>query len=248
MASTNQRMYSTKNVDMLITSATILESAIANKDFLIAKRSAWADPFFDKLKDRIDTAIQNLLGIDNAKDLRSATNAIRNIQAKAIDDLAEVKIQIMEDFKSDKPRQSEILNILGFTTFYKDVHKKDQEALINLLFRFKTNLTPQLRDEIINKGTENILLDNVINHANSLKDADISQETFKGLRKEITVATRNEFNDIYNQVISISKIASKFFKEEPVKKDHFSFYKVSRKLNTFEKTVETESTETELTE
>lgn len=241
MSKTKQRNYSTKDVDMLITSATIVDSAITNKDFLVSKRSSWADPFFPNLKIRIDTAIQNLLGIDNAKGLRNATSAIKNIQAKAMIDLSAVIIQLKHDFRRDKARLSEVLNILGFTTYYKDVQKRDQEGLINLLFRFKLNLTEELRNEIVNSGTESFLLDNVIEHANALKSADINQETFKGLRKEITEATRTEFNEIYEEVIGISKIASNFYRDQTIKKEHFSFYKVSRKLNVIDKKVEAET-------
>ena len=58
--------------------------------------------------------------------------AVIGIQKEAISQLAELKIQISEDFKSEKPRRDEILNQLGFTSYLKDVQKKDQKALINL--------------------------------------------------------------------------------------------------------------------
>ena len=44
------RKYKTKDVDMVITIETIIDSAIANKTFLQSKRPAWADPFFDDIK------------------------------------------------------------------------------------------------------------------------------------------------------------------------------------------------------
>ena len=238
---TIQRHYNVKNIDMLITAATIVESAIANKEFLISKRATWQDPFFDDLKNRIDNAIQNIIGIDSAKDLRQATQTILNIQANALKDLAIVKVQITEDFKADKTRQAEILNQLGFTTYYKDTRNRDQEALINLLFRFKTNLTPTLKTEIVAKGTAAEALDNIIAHADVLKEADVNQETFKGIRKTITAASQTELNEIYDQTISISKIAGKLFKDQPTVKDQFSFRKVSKTLNTTPKKPEANS-------
>lgn len=229
---TQQRNYKTKDVDMLITGSTITETAIVNKAFLQSKRSTWADPFFDDLKARIDNAIQTHLGIDSAKDLRLATQALMAIQKNAIKDLAEAKIQITEDFKSDKIRRDEILMQLGFTTYHKNAQKGDQEALINLLFQFKTNLTPALKTEITTAGTAGALLDGIVVYADNLKNADITQETFKGARKTITAAALTEFNSIYDQVISICKIASKFYKDEPHLKEQFSFAKVSKALNT----------------
>jgi len=228
---TTQRNYKTKDVDMLVTASTIIETAIRNKAFLQTKRSTWADPFFDDIKTRIDDAIQTHLGVDSARDLRQSTIVVTSIQKQAVKDLAECKIQITEDFKSDKIKRDEILNQLGFTTYHKDAQKGDQEAMINLLYQFKTNLTASLRTDIVGAGTASTLLDGIITHADNLKNADISQESFKGTRKVITTTATREFNAIYDQVISICKIAGKFYKDQPVIKDQFSFSKVSKSLN-----------------
>jgi len=233
-----QRKFKTKDVDMLITAATILESAIAQKTVLQSKRSTWTDDYFNSLKNRIDLAVQNHLGIDSAKDLRLATKSILSIQNKAIRELAEVKVQITEDFKNETDRLSEILTQLGFAAFHKEVQNRDQEALINLLFRFKTNLTEALKEEIVAKGTAPQILDNITAHADALKSADITQEAFKGSRKIITETSLQEFNEIYDQVISISKIGAKFFKDQPAIKDQFSFRKVSKTLNFKPKSIE----------
>jgi len=226
------RTYKVKDVDMLVTSSTITESAIRNKDFLQTKRSIWADPFFDNFKNRIDTATQNHLGVDSAKDLREATQSITTIQNQSLKDLAELKVQVTEDFKNDKPRRDEILKQLGFTEFHKNSQNGDQEALIQLLFQFKKNLTPGLKDEIVIKGTAKAVLDTITGYADNLKNANVSQESFKGMRKTITADAINEFNAIYDRVISICKIAAKFYKDKPDAKDQFSFTKVSKALNT----------------
>lgn len=226
------RNYKIKDVDMLIASSTIIESAIRNKDFLQTKRSTWADPFFDDFKKRIDTATQTHLGVDSAKDLREATQSITVIQKQSLKDLAELKVQVTEDFKSNKTRRDEILNQLGFTGFHKNSQNGDQEALIQLLFQFKKNLTAGLKDEIITKGTAKAVLDSITGYADTLKNANVSQESFKGMRKTITADAINEFNTIYDQVISICKIAAKFYKDKPDAKDQFSFSKVSKGLNT----------------
>ena len=225
------RHYNTKDVDMLVSASTIIESAIANKTFLQAKRSTWADPFFDDLKTKINTAIQTYLGIDSAKDLRQSTQAILNIQTQALTDLAEAKVQITEDFKNNTPKHTEILTQLGFTSYHKPSQRGDQEALINLLFQFKTNLTETLKTEIAAAGTAPLLLDTITGYADTLKDADITQENYKGLRRTITAEALKEFNEIYDQIISISKISSKFFKNQPHLQAQFSYSKVAKTLN-----------------
>lgn len=226
-----ERIYNTKDVDMLLSIDTIIDAAIANKAFLQSKRSNWADPFFDDIKQHINDVIQNYLGVDSAKQLREATMVVKTIQANALRELSEIKVQIEQDFKPTPDRKDEILNQLGFTSYYITAYSKDQEALINLLFQYKTNLTPTLKAEIVAKGTAQAALDAILVYADTLKDANVHQEGSKGTRKEITSEAILAFNEIYSTVSSIAIIAAKFYKAEPVKKDQFTFSKVSKALN-----------------
>ena len=219
---------------MLTATATIIENAIANKTFLQSKRSTWADPFFQNLKTQIQTTTETYLGKDAAQQMRKATQIVLNIQAQALNDLAEFKVQIEQDFKNVPTQKNEILTQLGFTTYYKMSLKGDQEGLVNLLFQFKTNLTPTLNTEIVTKGTAQATIDNIFDYANTLKEANITQETYKGTRREITDEAITAFNLIYDQVISIAKIASNFYKTEKVKQQLFSFAKVAATLNSNE--------------
>jgi hypothetical protein len=237
MTTTEKRAYNSKDVEMLIATSTIVQSAMANKIFLQSKRASWADPFFDDLQLEIDLAIKNHLGIDSAKDLRYATQAVVNIQSNAIKDLAEVKVQVTEDFKNDSILLTNIINQLGFAAYHKSAQRGDQEALINLLFQFKTNLSTELRTEIVARGTTNEILDRIISYAEALKAADITQESSKGFRKIITAASIAEFNRIYNKVISVARISSNFFKDNPAARDQFSFGKVSKTINASKQSV-----------
>ena len=225
------RNYKCKDVEMLITAATINDSAIKNKTFLQSKRANWADPFFEDFKDQIDQTIEDYLGLDSAKQLRDSTKIVLEIQANAMKDLAELKTQIDADFKSNPAQRTEILTTLGFNTYYTAVKNKDQEALVNLLFQFKTNLTPEVRTKIIDQGTAPATLDTIILYAEELKNANITQEGNKGARKEITAEAVTAFNAIYDKVINIAVISAKFYKDKPELKDQFSFTKVKNKLN-----------------
>ena len=226
----NSRNYKGKDVDMLMTSSTIIETAITNQGELVPRRSTWAAPYFDNLKMRIDTAFKTDLGVDSAKDLRQSTQALLAIQKQAIKDLALAKVQIDEDFKKDPARRTEILKQLGFSTYLKDAQRKDQEALINLLYMFQQNL-PGLRAEIEAKGTDKATLIAITGYADTLKNANVSQESFKGSKKTVTAGALAGFNAIYDEVISICKIAAKFLIDKPHLKEQFSFSKVSKALN-----------------
>jgi len=226
------KKYRAKHVDMIIAAATIVEAAINNKTFLQSKRSAWADPFFDKLKMRIDKVAQSVLGADNAKQLREATRAVLKIQQDALRDLGEAKVQITEDFKKAPARRDEMLKQLGFADHYETARKASQEALIQLLFRFRENLTEPLRSEIEAAGTDAAVLARIKAYAATLKKAEVSQETFKGERKILTAGNMEDLNNIYDEVISICKIASRFLKEKPASKAQFNFAKIVRNLGT----------------
>jgi hypothetical protein len=229
--STPKRKYKVKDIDMLIAGSTLIENAIANKSFLQTKRSNWSDDFFAGIQTQIDTALEDHLGIDSAKEMRQSTQVLQSIQKQSLTDLAEVKTQIIEDFKKDAPRKTEILTQLGFNAHHATAQNGDQEALVQLLYSFKNSLTTTLKEEIVAKGTAPIILDQITTYADTLKKADVTQETFKGTKKEITAEGINFFNDIYDDIISIAKISARFYKAEPVKRDLFSFAKINKTLN-----------------
>jgi hypothetical protein len=225
------RIYKVKDVEMLITSATLVENGIANKTFLQSKRSTWANPFFEDLKAKIETTTETYLGKDSAQQMRQSTQIVLGIQKQALVDLAEFKVQVEEDFRKNPIQKTEILTQLGFTTYHKISQKGDQEGLVNLLFQFKKNLNPTLTAEIVAKGTSQNTIDKIVDYAQVLKNANIDQETFKGTRKEITDEAIKAFNEIYDEVISFAKIANNFYKTDKVKQQLFSFAKVSANLN-----------------
>lgn len=225
------RKYKSKDVEMLTATATIIENAIANKTFLQSKRTTWADPFLEDLKTNIENTTSTYLGKDAAKDMRKATQTVLSIQSQALNDLAEFKVQIEQDFKSNPTQKTEILTQLGFTTYHKLAQSGDQEGLVNLLFQFKTNMNATLNTEIIAKGTAQVTIDNIISYADTLRNANISQETYKGTRQEITDEAIQAFNEIYDQVISIAKISSNFYKNDKKKQQLFSFSKVVSNQN-----------------
>jgi len=145
--------------------------------------------------------------------------------------LQNFKVQIDSDFNNDKPKRDEILNVLGFTAHLKDVQDGDQEALIELLTKFKENIGTHQAD-IVAKGMAVALITNIIGYADTLKNANVTQETAKGSRKTITDAALTEFNAIYEIISGVCKICFNFYKDDKPRQDMFSFSKVVRNMNT----------------
>lgn len=231
MADSLKRVYRGKDVDMLTACGTIISHAMNNSAFLITKRPIWAGAFFPDLADRIKNAFPNILGIDNALAMRQATKVVTDLQAAALSDLADFKVQIEEDFKADRPRRDEILLVLGFTAHHKAAQGKDQEALVELLVKFKANMLPPLLAEITAAGTAPALITDIIAYADLLRDSNINQESLKGNRKTLSAAAVAELNSIYNDVISVARISAKFFKGDPAMVDKFSYTKTMAIMN-----------------
>ncbi len=229
---TELRKYSGKDVEMLLVALIIAENAIANQDFLQENRGGWASPFFQNFITRINTAMEQHLGVDNAKNLRLSTIAIKALQKEALIKLSRFNTQLREDFKATPDRLEEILTELGFNAFWKAAFdRQDQEALIQLLYQFSENMTPELLNEITAKGIGEALISNITAGATATRDADIRQEGNKGTRKEITQAAVVEFNEIYEQLISIAKISRNLFLGNDTKRDLFSYSKVLGNMN-----------------
>ncbi|MDR1865111.1 MAG: hypothetical protein LBR08_06005 [Bacteroidales bacterium] len=222
---------------MLAACSTIIDNALANQDFLASKRVIWAPPFFETLKKRIDGDFRKYLGVGTkaGKTGKTAqpriTKVIVTIQAQAMINLAEAKVQIEEDFKFDRERRDFILKELGFITYYKRARAKDQKALAQLLYRFKSGLTLDMQNEIIRKGTSADTIARIVAYADLLAATDVPRDAFGSSKKAITDEAIMEFNEVYNEVISIAKIAHTFFKGNTAIQDGFSYNNIRGKLN-----------------
>ena len=229
------RNYNFKDVDMLLASKTISQSLSENLSDLSMARTTWTSDYVNGLATKIDDAIENYLGLDKKKELRDASSKLAALQNPAMRDLSFIKTQIDVDFGNGA---KEILKKLGFEKNLRSVQKGDQEALIQLLYTFKKGMTDELRTQITEKGTNPALIDRIIEYADQLKDANVSQETLKETTKKVSEEAVKAFNEIYDELVGICKIASNFYQYEPLKKEQFTFSKVVSNMNATKKVSE----------
>ena len=230
--STTQRIYSYRDVDMLTASLTITDNAIAAKDFLIGKRPSWEDPFFADVRQRILNAFSSILGISSVKELAMQTANLNALGKIVLKDIAEFKIQLVTDFADNKVRGDELQHLFGFKSPGVTLPKfrKNQEALVQLLQRIKTGITPEIRSELEEKGMSPLTIDNIVTHADQYLEANVRQETFKGDKKVLTDVNVQELNAVYTQVSGIAKVARTFYKGSRVEQDKFSFKKIVKNM------------------
>ena len=220
------RNYSYKDVVMLMAAKTILQSMRANLGELSLARSNWTEAYVADLIQKIENAIENFLGLNKTQSLSEATAALTQIITPALRNLGLLKTQIQVDFGATAET---ILKQLGLN---KDIHKLNQEQLIELLLAFKKGMTDQLKADMIAKGTNPALIDSSIGYAGELQEANLSQEGLKSSTKEVSQEAVDAFNAIYDEVMGICKIASKIYQDEPLKKEQFTFSKVVKKMGT----------------
>lgn len=223
--------YNYSDVNMCLAAKTIVGSFIFNITDLSGVRTNWTAEYAADFDGRIDQTIEKYLGTDVLKGLRDATAVLNALMVPARRDLSFVKSQIDEDFKDNSKKRNEILKNLGFTKNLRAVQNGDQEALIELLYAFKKNMTDKLKVEVTAKGMNPVLIDNIIQYADQIKNADSKQEGLKGTTKEISKEVISVFNTIYDEVIGICKFASSFYQYEPIKKEQFTFSKVVANMN-----------------
>lgn len=218
-----KRVFKGKDVEMLTVIEAIARHAIAHKQALQARRSTWADPYFENFLDSIISFTENHYGKDAGKKLREATEVLNGMYAKALVDLGDFKLQLKEDFKAEKTFVEKVLKDLGFSDNFEGVRRHSQEALVDLLYAFKQNMSPELKAKIVEKGTSAQLIDDIVAMANTLRAANVSQEMLKEEKKDGSSELVTQLNAIYDEGMKIAKMATKFLKAQGVETTKFNY-------------------------
>ena len=221
-----KRNYSYSDSDMCLTAQTIAKSFSSNLGELAVYRTNWTPKFAKNLMQNIDDTMKKYLGIDPKKGLRDATALLGNLMEPAKKDLSIFKTMVDTDFKNKSKIHDEILLNLGITKHLSEVQQNDQLALINLLFAFRKNMTAPLKADITAKGMNPDIIDRIVGYGDIINAANLNQESLKGTTKEISKEGAEAMNALYDEMIGICKLASKHFKNDPLKKALFTFSKV----------------------
>lgn len=225
-----QRNFKYKQIDMLIAARTITKNFEDHKAEIVALKSKWQDPYIDDLKTRINYAISHYIAQNPRATLKEATLSLKELQTEALLDLSNFKLQLQLEM-ADKARVEILLSKLGFASNYNAARNGDQEALIQLLFTFKDNMTNALKNELAGIGIETSLTDTIKSYAIPLREADVEQENLKDVTKALTDEAIEEYNAIYKEIMAICRITARLFADNTNIKNKFTFSKVAKRLN-----------------
>lgn len=221
-----KRYYKGNDADMLTAISSIVQAGKDYQEKLAARRPSWAEPFFTNLQKEIDLVVKTYMCTNSAKKLWLSTQLVQQIHVAAINNLEEIKVQIERNFRKDKITRDELLDELGYQNFFKAARKKDQGALVQLLYRFKKALTADVHEQLTAKGINPDALTTVLAFADMLYNANVAKEAFKGSRKASTDAAIIAFNEIYGRVMDVAVIVVKFLKYDEAKQERFNYSKV----------------------
>jgi hypothetical protein len=181
------------------------------KSFLFSKRSNWNAALFKSLTDAIAAAFKDVLGIDNKTAQGKASKTLYDAMDAVIPKLRSFKTQVEIDFEDDN-REAEILTSLGFDVWPK-VQKNNQEALTQLLSKFKENMTAALKTEITAAGIDASYITDIISFTDVIKDSNVAQEISKKDKKTVTADGVTQLNKVYGDVMKIAKTAASLYEE-----------------------------------
>jgi hypothetical protein len=230
------RLYPGKDVEMLNRTSVILAAAIELQADLQAVNTRFTEEYFDELTERVDNAMENIIGLDKAATLRTSTAQFKALQKTALEKLSMLQAQIKLLPETTKDSKEEILTTLGFKQYYRKAANGDQDDLIQLLYRIHSylpntvSLVPggptTMRSGLEDKGIPSVLINDLNMITEEVRNANTVQEGKKDDKKELTAEALEVMNGIYTEIITLCKLAQKAFKDNPTRKDRFVFKKM----------------------
>ncbi len=225
-----KKAYKASDVNMLTACTSIVKTAITNKTELIAKRPNWDGSYFDDIQTTIQNAFSDNVGIDKAKAVRQATIDNNKYCNDTYQYLSEIKVQLTEDYKTDKVRLKTILSELGYESFHKHGRQPSKAVLIKWVFQFKTNMTTVMATELVAKGIIQATITKIIDAADKIQMTYQTLNNLKVNKPGLTQQNQGALNEIYNEVIGISKIARRIFSEDKALQSLFSYNYILRQM------------------
>lgn len=222
------KSYNCKDVTMVMAAQIIVGFLEKYQAELVLARSNWTMEYVTGLKDRINHIITNYVGLDRYNLLRQATSELNSMIIPAHRDLSFLKTQIETDFMGGSEN---ILKELGLTTKLTQAKKGSQEALSAVLLTFRRGMNEQLKERIVDKGTNPALIERIIGYTDQVIDKNTRQEQLKLQTTNISHVARVALNELYSEIIGICKIASRYYVDEPAKKNNFTFSQVIKRMN-----------------
>ncbi len=230
-----EKVYAGVPIGMLTVVNIVTTEAEKESDqpLLEAENSRITPTYIATLKTDADRAITTIIGADNARQMREATITLMGMVKPAVNALQKVKVSLEAAVQNTTDREK-YLTALGFNSQdWKKAHEgSDQESLVVSLNRYKTNLDSDTREFLTsaNIGMSATRLDAPRAFAETLQNANVTQETFKMLRKELTAGEHAVLNELYGRLAFICRIGKIVFADS-IKKENYQYTTILKRLD-----------------
>lgn len=214
---------------MLMTIRIIITTIIKRSKELIVFQKNVTQEYGTGLLKSCDHTMDNVLGKDFGQRRIDATNNLNKLVEPALNDISLLKTQIEVNFRNEPELCNKMLRALRLTNNYAGVRKGKQTTLIETLIAFKDNADEYTKvfDE---KGISLETGTKLAKYADVVRDAETLQEELKNSTPLLTDQTLDQMNDIYDEVISICKIARKIYHDDSLVRKQFTYSHVYKTM------------------
>lgn len=223
------RIYKASDIAMLLGGKIVAKNFLDYNSELSKVRTTWTPEYASSIVTKVDTVTDNLLGKTMRTQLFESTAKLDALVSPAHKDIVSLKVQIDADFKKDAVNYKVILDELGYTAYYKGITKDSQKDVIGFLNLFTRNIGKH-RDAMVAKGTPADLIDRISGYSKIVSEANTIQEQMKTVSKNVTAENIDQLNALYEELSTICKIASDYYKQNPTMKELFTFGKIVTKM------------------
>ncbi len=137
---------------------------------------------------------------------------------------------------------------MGFTALYTGASKnKSQADMVSLLQRFEKSMTPAIKANLVDKGMNGNLVDEILALATVVTNSSLTQEVFKLQKPARSAEAVTEFNKIYKEVIKVVKMGRQIFVKNKVVYESFSFATTAQAQTAFRKSQPKDKNKTDTT-
>lgn len=151
------------------------------------------------------------------------------IMIAGMQSLKVLRASIKVDFKENKSFLKNCFEKLGYTEFFSDAKNGDHRSLHKFLCTFAANLDNETRKKIVSKNTPDSVITKILDSAQQITKFTRCFEAIEG-DAHLNTYGQKEVHEIYETIQDISRIAMAYYQFDPVKRDHFNFYKVLTNL------------------
>jgi hypothetical protein len=227
MEETLRPNYPFSHDDMMTASFVISGSFIERNKVFVTLFNGWTEEYGVDLRGRILNGMQSYLGEAHKQAQKDASGVVAQLQESALEALSLSKI-LIERFS---PTKDKVLAELGYEEAWIEASvSKDQTALSKLLFAYTRNL-PKHLGMLVKIGVDEKRLTAPMDYSLKFIYADDKQEQLKGDVIKNREKVQEFYNAIYTEMMDICMVAQRFYKDDPVTRDKFTFSKVVEQMN-----------------